>query len=123
MKRALLALTCALVLAGCDSAQSTADKLRVEIAEFKNTPDDKKQALIEEHFAKLQTQLAALQKRGDAKADTISDQLTSLKEQYQTAKLAKALNDAKNALQGFGQAVKDTAKDIQQTFQGNQTNK
>ena len=123
MKRALLALTCALVLAGCDSAQSTADKLRVEIAEFKNTPDDKKQALIEEHFAKLETQLAALQKRGDAKADAISDQLTSLKEQYQTAKLAKALNDAKNAIQGFGQAVKDTAKDIQQTVQGNQTNK
>lgn len=123
MKRALLALTFALVLAGCDSAQSTADKLRVEIAEFKNTPDDKKQALIEEHFAKLETQLAALQKRGDAKADVISDQLTSLKEQYQTAKLAKALKDAKNAIQGFGQAVKETAKDIQQTFQGNQTNK
>jgi predicted small secreted protein len=123
MKRALLALTCALVLAGCDSAQSTADKLRVEIGEFKNTPDDKKQALIEEHFAKLETQLAALQKRGDAKAGAISDQLTSLKEQYQTAKLAKALTDAKNAIQGFGQAVKDTAKDIQQTFQGNQTNK
>ena len=123
MKRALLALACALVLAGCDSAQSTADKLRAEIAEFKNTPDDKKQALIEEHFTKLETQLAALQKRGDAKADAISDQLTSLKEQYQTAKLAKALNDAKNAIQGFGQAVKDTAKDIQQTFQGNQTNK
>ena len=76
MKRPFLVLVLAAVaLAGCDSPQRTIDSLRKEIMEFKAAPDEKKQANIDEKFAKLEGQIAALQQRGDPKAEELRSQL------------------------------------------------
>jgi len=125
MKPALFLLACVVMfLTGCDNPQKTADSLRKEIAEFKITPDGTKQLHIEQSFAKLEEQIAAVEKRGDeTKADSLKSQLRDLRSEYQEAKMAKALNDAKNAIQGFGEAVKDGAKSIGDVFKGSGTNR
>jgi len=90
--------------------------------EFKAAPDETKQAKIDADFAKLESQIAALQQRGDVKADELKKQLASLRGDYQTAKMAKALQDAKSAIEGFGEALKDTAKSVEDAFKNSQTN-
>lgn len=122
MNRPFLVLVLAAVaLAGCDSPQRTIDSLRKEIMEFKAAPDEKKQANIDEKFAKLEGQIAALQQRGDPKAEELRSQLVSLRADYQAARMAKAVQDAKSAIQGFGEALKDTAKSVQDAFKKSDT--
>jgi hypothetical protein len=84
--------------------------------EFKAAPDEKKQANIDEKFAKLEGQIAELQQRGDPKAEELRSQLVSLRADYQAARMAKAVQDAKSAIPGFGEALKDTAKSVQDAF-------
>jgi outer membrane murein-binding lipoprotein Lpp len=117
MKRSLLALAlAAALLAGCDNPQRTVESLRKEIIEFQATPDEKKQAKIDEDFAKLESQIAALQQRGDPKADDLKRQLAALRADYQAARMSKAVQDARKAIQGFGDALKDTAKSVEDAF-------
>jgi len=122
MKRPFFVLVLAAVaLAGCDSPQRTIDSLRKEIMEFKAAPDEKKQANIDEKFAKLEGQIAVLQQRGDPKAEELRSQLVSLRADYQATRMAKAVQDAKSAIQGFGEALKDTAKSVQDAFKKSDT--
>ncbi len=114
----LLTLTALITLAGCNKAQSTADTLRKEIAEFQAAPSEEKQAIIEQHFAKLETEIAELQKKGSEKAAGLREQLTALQESYQSAKIAKAIRDGKKALQGLGEAFKEGAKGIGEALHG-----
>jgi outer membrane murein-binding lipoprotein Lpp len=123
MKHAFAALAVgAALLAGCDNPQRTVDSLRKELMEFRAAPDDSKQARIESDFAKLESQIARLEQRGDPKAEELKSQLTSLRSDYQAAKIAKALLEAKSAIEGFGQALKDTAKSVEDAFKNAQTN-
>jgi predicted small secreted protein len=123
MKRIFLAFAlAAALLAGCDNPQRTVDSLRKEIIEFKAAPDEKRQAKIDEHFARLESQIAALQQRGDPKAEALKSQLASLRADYQAARMAKAVQDAKNAIQGFGEALRDTAKSVEDAFKKPDTN-
>ncbi len=122
MKHLLTLLALAvLFLTSCDNPQNTADSLRKEIAGFKAVPDEKKQLAIDQSFVKLENQIRELEKRGDSKAAGLKDQLISLRADYQAAKVHRALNDAKNAIQGIGEAVKDSAKSIGGIFQGSGT--
>ncbi len=116
----LLALT-ALVLTGCDSPQRTVDTLRAQITAYKKAPDDAKQAEIEQSLAKLQSQVDALQKKNDDQAGYFNEELLNLRRDYGEAKLAKALQDGKKALQGIGEAVKDGAKNIGDLFKSSGT--
>ncbi|HVQ20368.1 MAG TPA: hypothetical protein VMS23_04880 [Terrimicrobiaceae bacterium] len=123
MKRALAALLLgAVVLSGCDSPQRTIDSLRKELMEFKAAPDDAKEARIEADFAKLENQIAVVQQKGDPRADDLRAQLASLRGEYQTAKIARALQNARSAIQGFGEALKDTAKSVEDALKSSQTN-
>ena len=117
IKRASIALLLGvLLLVGCDSPQRTLNSLRKEIAEFKTAPNEKTQAKIEEDFAKLDRQIAHLQQRGDPSADELRNQFVSLRSEYQAAKISKAVQDTRNAIQGFGQALKDTARSVEEAF-------
>jgi outer membrane murein-binding lipoprotein Lpp len=123
MKRAFAVLAIgAALLAGCDNPQRTVDSLRKELMEFKAAPDDSKQTKIETDFAKLESQIARLEQRGDPKSEEFKRQLASLRSDYQAAKIAKALLDAKSAIEGFGQALKDTARSVEDAFKSSQTN-
>jgi predicted small secreted protein len=123
MKWALAALLFgAALLSGCDSPQRTVDSLRKELTEFKAAPDDAKEARIEADFAKLENQIAVVQQKGDPRADDLRAQLASLRGEYQTAKIARALQNARSAIQGFGEALKDTAKSVEDALKSSQTN-
>ena len=123
MKRVLASLALgAALLAGCDNPQKTVDSLRRELMEFKAAPDERKQAKIDASFAKLESQITALQEKGDERTDELKRQLASLRGDYQAAKMAKALQDAKSAIQGFGEALKDTARSVEDALKNSQTN-
>ncbi len=123
MKHALTFLALAVLLTSCDNPQKNTDTLRKEIAEFKAAPDEQRQLVIEQSFAKLERQIQELEKRSDPKADGLKEQLLALRGDYQAAKVNKALNDTKNAIQGIGEAVKDGAKSIGDIFKGSGTNR
>ena len=108
--------------AGCDNPQRTVDSLRAEIADFKATPDATKQIQIDANFAKLQNQIVKLEGKDSTKADALKRQYAGLQGEYQAAKLSKTLNDAKNAIEGFGEAFKEGAKSLGETFRGSETN-
>lgn len=119
---ALLAVA-ALSLTGCDNPQNTADALRKDIADFKATPSEPKQIAIEQSFVKLENQIQELAKRDNPKADGLKEQLVALRADYQAAKVNKAFIDAKNAIQGIGEAVQDSAKSIGDIFKDSGTNR
>jgi cytochrome c biogenesis protein ResB len=110
-----------LSLSGCDSPQRTIDTLRQELAEFKKTPDEKKQAQIDAHFLKLEQQIAQTESKDATKADLLKRQYAGLQGEYQATKLAKTLNDAKNAIQGIGEAFKEGAKSFSDSFKNSGT--
>ena len=123
MKRVSIAvLVSAMLLVGCDSPQRTVASLRKEIAEFKTTPNEKTRVRIDEDFAKLERQIAELQQRGDPSADELRNQLVSLRSEYQAAKISKAVEDTRNAIHGFGEALKETARSVEEAFKNADTN-
>lgn len=120
--KALLSVLIVVVVAGCDSPQSTVTNLEKEIAAFKVAPDDTKQAQIEQSFAKLDAQIATLNSKGQGlKAAEFERQAATLRSDYQTAKVARAIQDAKNAFQGVSDAVKDGVKSIGDAFKNSGT--
>jgi hypothetical protein len=117
MKHAsIVILLSAVLLVGCDSPEKTIDALRRQIAEFRIAPDEKTRAKIDQNFAKLEQQVAELQQRGDPRAGELRNQLISLRGDYQAARMAKAVQDARDAIQGFGEALKNTAKSFEEAF-------
>jgi uncharacterized protein YukE/predicted small secreted protein len=121
MKRAFLALAFgAAVLAGCDNPQMTIDSLRKDITELSPGSNGEemraKMAKIDDKFAKLESQITALEQRGDPKADEFKRQLASLRGEYQAKKMLQAVQDAKNAIQSVGEALRDTAKGVEDAF-------
>lgn len=117
MKRAVFLLLAAFCLSSCDSPQKTADRLSKEIADFKASPTDEKQAAIDKSFAKLDEQITALEKSGKTiEASDYRRQAASLQSDYQVAKLARTLQDAKRTLEGIGDAFKKGAQDVKDAF-------
>ena len=112
----------AMLLVGCDNHQRTVASLRKEIAEFKTAPNEKTRVKIEEDLAKLERQIADLQQRGDPKADELRSHFVSLRSEYQAAKISKAVQDTRNAIQGFGEALKETARSVEEAFKNADTN-
>jgi hypothetical protein len=106
----------AVLLVGCDSPERTVDSLRKEIAEFRIAPDEKTRVKIDQNFAKLERQVADLQQRGDPRAGELRNQLISLRGDYQAARMSKAVQEAKDAIQGFGEALRNTAKSFEEAF-------
>jgi hypothetical protein len=106
----------AVLLVGCDSPERTVDSLRKEIAEFRIAPDEKTRVKIDRNFAKLERQVADLQQRGDPRAGELRNQLISLRGDYQAARMSKAVQEAKDAIQGFGEALRNTAKSFEEAF-------
>jgi ribosomal protein L29 len=122
MKRVSIAvLMGAMLLIGCDSPQRTVASLRKEIAEFETAPNEKTRVKIDQDFAKLERQIAELQQRGDPSADELRTQLVSLRGDYQAARMTKAVQDAKNAIHGFGEALKETARSVEEAFKNADT--
>jgi Sec-independent protein translocase protein TatA len=123
MKRVSIAvLVGAILLIGCDSPQRTVASLRKEIAEFKTAPNEKTRVQIDQDLAKLERQIAELQQRGDPSADELRNQLVSFRSEYQAAKISKAVQDTRNAIQGFGEALKETARSVEEAFKNADTN-
>lgn len=121
--RLVLCALAALFLAGCDSAQRTVETARKQLTEFKASPDSARQAALEQSLAKLDGQIAGLEKKGDTvQADLFRRQAAALRSDFQAARLAKSLNDAKNAIQGFGDAIKDAGKSFSETLRNSSKN-
>ena len=108
--RLVILLLLALIPAGCDNPQSTADSLRRQISEYRAAPDDSRKVEIEKTLAKLERQVAELERRDDDRAPALRDQLTALRADYQAARMGRAMEDATNAIRGFGEAIKDVFK-------------
>lgn len=120
MKKSLFLISFILLsvfLSGCDSPKRTVEMARKQLAEYKAAPSDTKQAAIEESLAKLDMQIARLEKKGNtAQADFYRKQAASLRSDFQAMRIARALHDAKNAVQGIGEAFKEAGKIFNETL-------
>ncbi len=118
----LLAVVCA-ALAACDSAERTVQTAKVRIVAYQAHPDQETEAAVEASLARLDAQIAELAKKGDrVQADLFARQAASLRSDFQAAKMAKALNDAKRAIQGIGEAFKEAGKTIGEALKSTDTN-
>jgi hypothetical protein len=116
-RSAMLLLVAGLALMGCDSPEGSVSTARKQLTEFKTTPDNTKQEALEKTLATLDTQIAELEKKGDVvQADLFRRQADSIRADFQAARMARALNDAKNAIQGFGDAIKEAGKSFSETL-------
>jgi ABC-type Fe3+ transport system substrate-binding protein len=123
MKRWIFAVAVVLVLAGCDSPSRTIDTARKQLAEFQAAPDAEKQAAVEKSLDKLDAQIEQLAQKGDrSQADLLRSQASGLHTDFQAAKMARAFNDVKNAIQGIGDAFKDAGKSFSETLKKDGTN-
>jgi len=119
----LFAAAALAVLAGCDSPSRTVDTTRKQLSAFQASPDQEKQAAVEQSLAKLDAQVEALDKKGDhIQADLFRRQSFSLHSDFQAARMARTINAATQAIQGIGEALKDAGKSFSETFKNSDTN-
>ena len=117
MRRALFCLVVLGLFAGCShNPQGQVDLLRKEIAEYKAKPDDKQKFKIDDDLAKLEGQVAEMEKRDDPRAAEFRSKLESLKEDYDAAKVASMMQDTQKAIQGLGKAFKDGVNSVKDAF-------
>jgi uncharacterized lipoprotein YajG len=123
MRRWIVAAAALVILTGCDSPNRTVDTARKQLSAFQASPDADKQAAVELSLAKLDAQVEQLEKKGDhVQADIFRRQAFSIRTDFQAAKMARAFNDAKKAIQGIGEAFKDAGKSFSETFKNSETN-
>ena len=116
MKKYLLLIPL-LFLAACDSPKKTLDGLQNEIAAYSLEPTPDAEQKIEVGFEKLDADIAKLNDSGKtAEAATLQRQVDAMRSQYDTARLAGSLQKARNAIQGFGQSVKNLGEQIGEVF-------
>jgi hypothetical protein len=118
MKKLLLTLLLPLVfLSACDSPKKTLDSLQREIAAYSIEPAPEAEQKIQAGFEKLDADIAKLNDSGKtAEAAELQRQVDNLRSQYDTARLAGSLQKARNAIQGFGQSVKNLGEQIGEVF-------
>ena len=116
MKKYLLLIPL-LLLAACDSPKKTLDGLQNEIAAYSIEPTPDAEQKIEAGFEKLDADIAKLNDSGKtAEAAALQRQVDALRSRYDTARLAGSLQKARNAIQGFGQSVKNLGEQIGEVF-------
>lgn len=127
MKKLPLILAFALglgLLVSCDSPENTVKTLTSEIEEFRARPSDQKQMTIDANFAKLDGQIQKLEADGKtAEASLLKSQRSNLRADYNAAKLARSVQDAKNAIEGIGNAFKEAGQSIGEAFRDAATNR
>lgn len=107
---AALAVVC--IFTGCDNPQRTVDTLRSDIAEYRQSPGPELQEKINQGFAEVDSAIAKARERGDTlQAQSLQDQRDKLREAYAAARLGKAVDDAKSAIEGFGEALRGAGED------------
>ena len=118
MKKLLLTLLLPLLfLSACDSPKKTLDSLQREIAAYSIEPGPEAEQKIQAGFEKLDADIAKLNDSGKtAEAAELQRQVDNLRSQYDTARLAGSLQKAQNAIQGFGQSVKNLGEQIGEVF-------
>jgi len=118
MKKLLLTLLLPLLfLSACDSPKKTLDSLQREIAAYSIEPGPEAEQKIQAGFEKLDADIAKLNDSGKtAEAAELQRQVDTLRSQYDTARLASSLHKARNAIQGFGQSVKNLGEQIGEVF-------
>jgi|LakMenEpi03Aug12_release.lakeMendotaPanAssembly.Ray.scaffolds.fasta_scaffold498390_3 hypothetical protein len=113
----LIILPTILFLTGCDSPKKTLDGLQSEIAAYSIEPTPAAEQKIELGFEKLDADIAKLNDSGKtAEAASLQRQVDALRSRYDTARLAGSLQKARNAIQGFGQSVKNLGEQIGEVF-------
>ena len=116
MKKCLLLIPL-LLLAACDSPKKTLDGLQNEIAAYSIEPTPDAEQKIEAGFEKLDADIAKLNETGKAtEAAALQRQVDTLRSRYDAARLAGSLQKARNAIQGFGQSVKNLGEQIGEVF-------
>lgn len=123
MKRWIFLAAVLCGLAGCDSPTRTVDTARQQISAYQAHPDARHQAAVEESLAKLDVQIGDLEKKGDhPRADLFRRQASSLRADFQAAKMVQAIQSATKAIQGIGEAFKDAGKSFEKVFGSSETN-
>jgi hypothetical protein len=113
----LIILPTILFLTGCDSPKKTLDGLQSEIAAYSIEPTPAAEQKIELGFEKLDADIAKLNDSGKtAEAASLQRQVDALRSRYDNARLAGSLQKARNAIQGFGESVKNLGEQIGEVF-------
>ncbi len=115
---AAVAILLALTLTGCDSPELSIASARKAVTEFQTSPGSATQAQAEMQLAKLEARIDDLAAKGadPARVEALRREAATLRADFHAARMAKALLDAKSAIEGIGNAVKDATKSFTDTL-------
>jgi predicted nucleic acid-binding Zn-ribbon protein len=117
MKKLPLLLLPLLLLVACDSPKKTIEALQRHIAAYSIEPTPTAEEKIRAGFEKLDADISKLNAAGkSSEAEALQRQVDALRSQYDTARLAGSLQKARNAIEGFGQSVKNLGQQIGEVF-------
>ena len=117
LKRWFLAAALACVLAGCSNPEATVSQARQDLKTFRAEPGEKSELAVERSLEKLAGQDQSLERAGKtAEAEHFRGILSDLRAEFQGAKVARAINDARSALKGFGNAMKEAGKSFDEAI-------
>ncbi|MDX2081167.1 MAG: hypothetical protein SFU53_10310 [Terrimicrobiaceae bacterium] len=109
--RLLTVVFAAIFLAGCDSPENTAHRARRDLAAYKANPTEATDAVLQATLSKLDSQVAELERKGDsAQADLFRQQAENIRTDLQAFKMARALQDARRAVEQIGEAFKEAGR-------------
>lgn len=123
MKTNILALIiAALAVAGCDSAQRTADTLQKQIAAYPTAPSPEAADKIEQSFDRLDQEIEGLRSAGKtSEAESLEQQRQNLQAQYLAARMTEGLQKMKQAAEGFGSALRQAGESFGEAIKATPT--
>lgn len=111
------ALLATLLLAGCNSPQTLAERAEKHIQLYAESPSAATAAKAEESLAALDAAITTLENKGhDQEAERWRHQWATLHARYEAAKAAAAVRQAAEALKHLGDAVRDAGRDLGEIF-------
>lgn len=119
----LLASALLLSISACSKPEDAVEKVRENLQKFRASPNSSTQSAVEESFTQAEQAIARLQSRGEsARAEALERDLQKLCSEFAAAKVARAVNEAMQAVDGFGQAIREAGKSFGDALKKSATN-
>lgn len=117
MKRGLSALAAAVLLAGgltgCDSPERRVDSASKAVAAFQAKPSPESEAAAEKAIADAQAAVDETERSGQtARLRELNANLAGVESDFQAARMAHAVSQARQAVEQFGSAIKNVGESL-----------
>ncbi len=115
--RVCLVFLCLLTLVGCDSPERHLHQASKAVAAFQATPSPSTEEAAEKAVADARAAVAATEKSGQtSRLRELNATLAGVESDFQAARMAYAVTQARQAVEQFGSAIKNVGESLKDAF-------